>query len=121
MPPAINMIGQRFNRLLVIKRIGKDKNNNATWLCRCDCGNNKIAARTHLIHSNLKSCGCLYRRNLMNQRVGRLVVVERLGAKRVGKESKIFWRCQCDCGKGKILDTYSLASARTKSCGCLAM
>lgn len=29
------------------------------------------------------------------------------------------WLCQCDCGTVKNVDTYSLRSAGTKSCGCI--
>lgn len=31
------------------------------------------------------------------------------------------WYCLCDCGKGKTINTYSLTSRKTKSCGCLAV
>ena len=51
--------GQKFGKLLVIKRIGIDKHKHTTWLCKCDCGNEKIISKTNLIKGDSKSCGCL--------------------------------------------------------------
>ena len=51
------MIGQKFNRLLVLSeepRVGT----NSYWLCKCDCGNLKIARGSHLKSGGTKSCGC---------------------------------------------------------------
>lgn len=31
------------------------------WLCKCDCGNSKIARGSHLKEGDIKSCGCLVR------------------------------------------------------------
>ena len=53
-----NLIGQKFNRLKVIKFV-EIKNHNAMWLCRCDCGNEIIVSGNHLLTHNTKSCGCL--------------------------------------------------------------
>lgn len=49
----INLLGKRFTRLLIIKESGKD------WLCKCDCGNEKVISYAHLKTSHSKSCGCL--------------------------------------------------------------
>jgi len=32
--------------------------------------------------------------------------------------SKKFWVCSCECGKKHTMDTSSLTSSRTRSCGC---
>jgi hypothetical protein len=58
MPAVKNLEGQRFGRLLVIRR-GNKKGFGASWLCRCDCGNEKDATSHHLIQGNTRSCGCL--------------------------------------------------------------
>jgi hypothetical protein len=47
-------IGQRFFRLITIKKIDKER-----WLCKCDCGNEKIAKESYLKCGTTKSCGCL--------------------------------------------------------------
>jgi hypothetical protein len=48
----------RFGRLLAIRRIGKDRNRNAIWLCRCDCGNEASVMARELKSGRTKSCGC---------------------------------------------------------------
>ena len=53
----IDVAGQRFGRLTVIKRNGK-KYGGSAWLCKCDCGNEKTIALQHL-KNGTKSCGCL--------------------------------------------------------------
>lgn len=53
--------------------------------------------------------------NLIGQRFGKLVVVERTENNRKGNT---MWKCQCDCGKTKIALGYDLTHGRTVSCGC---
>ena len=55
-----DMAGQRFGRLLVIKRDGAYlKNRLAVWLCKCDCGNTSLVRGASLRRGTTKSCGCL--------------------------------------------------------------
>lgn len=55
----VNLAGQRFGRLIAIKRVPNEKPGNATWECQCDCGNKTISSTSHLKGSHTKSCGCL--------------------------------------------------------------
>ena len=59
MNKAPNLIGQRFNRLTVIKRKNNDKNNRARWLCLCNCSQLTIISTDSLRGGIIKSCGCL--------------------------------------------------------------
>lgn len=55
MPKPVNRIGHKYTRLLVIaKADGKDM-----WLCKCDCGVEKIANGRWLKSGDIRSCGCL--------------------------------------------------------------
>lgn len=61
--------GLKFNKLLVLEKANEStyaKNNykGIHWRCICDCGNEKIVKSSHLITSNVKSCGCA--RNMVN-------------------------------------------------------
>jgi len=47
----------KFHRLIVIK-YSHTKNNQAYWLCRCDCGKEKIIWGNDLRQNKIKSCGC---------------------------------------------------------------
>jgi len=55
----IDITGQRFSRLLVIKKFDKTDGNVIRWLCQCDCGKTKIISGQSLKSGLTKSCGCL--------------------------------------------------------------
>jgi hypothetical protein len=56
MPPCISLKGQRFGRLVVIKRYGSD--GHVIWKCRCDCGKSHNVRSNHLRLGLVQSCGC---------------------------------------------------------------
>ena len=56
---TIDMTGQVFGKLTVIKRTGSTRGGAAAWLCKCDCGNEAIISGGNLRSGNTKSCGCL--------------------------------------------------------------
>ena len=59
MTRLIDLTGQRFGRLVVIKRVPSIAGTtNARWLCRCDCGNETMVLGTTLRRGESKSCGC---------------------------------------------------------------
>lgn len=60
MGKVIDLTGKKFGRLTVIERVGVDKKKSATWLCKCDCGNKKVASRDNLQKGHTQSCGCLH-------------------------------------------------------------
>lgn len=54
----LELIGQRFERLLVIRE-AKQKKGRILWECLCDCGNICIPHGSSLRSGHTKSCGCL--------------------------------------------------------------
>lgn len=58
-PNVLDLAGNRFGMLVAIERAGKTKNDNALWLCLCDCGNTAIANATSLRKGDTVSCGCI--------------------------------------------------------------
>jgi len=48
--------GQRFGKLTVMA-FSQSKGKNSYWLCRCDCGTEKVIALSNL-KQGTKSCGC---------------------------------------------------------------
>ena len=60
-----DMTGQRFGRLLVIRKAPlphRAANGAVTgWLCHCDCGNEVVLSRKDLMSGDFNSCGCLLR------------------------------------------------------------
>ena len=64
MSKAKDLTGQRFGKLVVVKRAGSKKTKGgvirATWWCQCDCGSPlKEIKSTSLLMGHTKSCGCL--------------------------------------------------------------
>lgn len=58
----VDRSGVRYGRLVAIKRVGT-KHGEATWLCKCDCGNEVVVIGGNLTTGTTKSCGCLQREN----------------------------------------------------------
>lgn len=53
------LLQQRFGRWVVVSRQGTNKYRQSTWLCRCDCGNERIVPGLALRTGSSRSCGCL--------------------------------------------------------------
>ena len=129
-----DLTGERFGKLTVLKRADDyDKNNHIRrkWLCRCDCGKEKIVSQYCLEQGNTKSCGCLFEQHknrfgkenlhdLTGQKIGSWTVLERGENKNQGdgKSPITMWICKCDCGTIKSVSAQSLVTGRSKSCGC---
>lgn len=56
--PELKM-GERFNRLTIIRYSHSDKRWRKWYLTKCDCGKEKIIMGSAMTSGNTKSCGCL--------------------------------------------------------------
>jgi len=76
MSSFINIVGRRFGRLIAIKTNSTSKNGDVLWLCKCDCGNEKIIRCSSLTSGKTKSCGCLHKEIVKKNmvKIGRLCV-----------------------------------------------
>lgn len=54
-------------------------------------------------------------KNLVGVKIGRLLVIERIGT----QSGHPLWRCLCDCGNETTVITCDLMQRKTCSCGCL--
>lgn len=59
---AINLMGRKFGELIVIKRNYPNRNGQAIWLCKCNCGKEKNIRGQSLRNGNIKDCGCSERK-----------------------------------------------------------
>lgn len=66
MGKVIDISGQRFGRLTVFSFTGIVARK-AMWLCRCDCGTEKVIGGAFLRFGEPRSCGCL-RRDVSRER-----------------------------------------------------
>ena len=104
--------GTRFGLLTVVSYEG-----NSNWLCKCDCGNEKIVPRPLLLKGHTTSCGCLPKGRkpapiLPGDRFGKLTVIS------VDSPNVL---CHCDCGNDKVVNRTNLLRGDTRSCGCMAL
>lgn len=53
-----DLTGQRFGRLMVLEFV-PTQDRRSYWLCKCDCGAEKIIWAPDLKNGKTKSCGCL--------------------------------------------------------------
>lgn len=65
MGKIINLKGQKFGRLTVIKDVGRNNHGSILWLCQCDCGNKKVVNSGDLRKGNVSSCGCIRKTQLL--------------------------------------------------------
>lgn len=129
-----DMIGKKFNKLIVIEEAGKNKYGRILYKCKCDCGNEKIVPGVNLRNGTVKSCGCLVRdvakerrgkpcangKDLTGQRFGKLVVLgissRRGNSDGIGRGLR--FKCRCDCGNICEVSSRQLIHGGAISCGC---
>ena len=60
MPEKIDLTGQPFGRYTVIRECGRTKDGKVLWLCKCDCGREKVVRGSSLTRRKnpTVSCGC---------------------------------------------------------------
>lgn len=58
MPTKMNLMGRRFGKLTVVAEAPKNSSGKVRWLCRCDCGKERIVIGTFLTTGRITSCGC---------------------------------------------------------------
>lgn len=56
---AFDLTGEPFGRWKVLARAENSPQGQAQWLCRCECGNEKIVKSIILRRNLSRSCGCL--------------------------------------------------------------
>ena len=64
MGKKLDLRGQPFGKLTVLRENGRDKRNKVLWLCRCECGNVVTVRGDHLRNEHTTSCGCYNRERL---------------------------------------------------------
>lgn len=114
-PQFINRVGQRYGKLEVIKYVGMAKHS-VYYLCRCDCGNEKIIKYGSLCSGNTISCGCNHQEKMRSMltthgmaghgdRMHRLYRIYAAMKSRCYNPNGKYWNCYG--GKGiKICDEW---------------
>lgn len=112
-----DLTDQKFGKYTFVKFDSRDNRGNQLWLCRCDCGNEKIVRSSYVKFGHTKSCGCLKREreDFTGQKFNRYIFVS---FHSVDINGNYLWLCKCDCGTEKIVRSVDVKSGNIKSCGC---
>jgi len=122
----IDLTGQTFGKLTVIRLDHMHKKNGAYWQCSCNCGSNKVSiiSGKNIRQKKVLSCGCLIQENghknrddLLGKTFGNLTVFNF----EINDRHNLIWLCNCSCGSNKVVRTIgtSLKNGDVKSCGCI--
>lgn len=84
---VIDLTGQKFGKLTVLKSYGNDKWGERMWICNCECGNQTIVRSSDLRYGTTKSCGC-YARGLIGERSKKYNTYDLSGEYGIGYTSK---------------------------------
>ena len=113
--------GQKFGRWTLKKFIKKDKRYCQFWLCRCDCGTERIVNVSMLRKGQSKSCGCLKRDNIDEKRLN--YIGKEFGCWTILEFVRPYvggnvYVARCICGVEKEVNISALKKGKSKSCGC---
>lgn len=121
-----DLTGQRFGMLTVIRQDKSGEDRRIRWLCKCDCGNEKVVVGSYLTSGTTKSCGCMTSKwkqkqalehhkykDITGQKFNHLTALHYLGHS--------LWDCVCDCGNPvhKEVKYSDLVRGFVQSCGCV--
>ncbi len=112
-----NLIGEKFGMLTVIAQASSTAKGQRRWVCRCDCGTEKIVLGSNLKRGTTISCGCKHKNDLTGQRIGKLTVIgrsDKYGSR--GKRQMQLWECRCDCGAITYRATDTLTNPDISMC-----
>ena len=90
MSKVLDLVGQKFGRLLVVGCSGKDKWRHSRWLCICDCGKQKVIGISSLKGGKTKSCGCLQKEG---NNISHGHTIQRKGSRTYESWGHIIQRC----------------------------
>lgn len=93
------------------------KNKPTLNYCCKDCGN--LIKWWSALYGTGLCRSCSQRKDLINKRFGKLVVINQCFNKTYITENRIFWNCLCDCGNKHTVSTSNLIKGAVVSCGCL--
>ncbi len=105
MSSLLDLTGQRFGRLVVVKLAGRSACGHTMWSCRCDCGKTISTLGASLRAGKTTSCGCYHREVAASSCIARTTH----GQSRPHSPTYQSWmsmRLRCRATEGKAFDYY---------------
>lgn len=118
----LDLIGQRFGRLVVMEKMQETQERYALWRCQCDCGGEIFVNTKRLKRKTVTNCGCIPKTTAQNgpiaedltgRRFGELTVLHRTQNYR----GRTCWVCRCSCGNLHTSTAHELKQGKCISCG----
>ena len=111
-----DLTGRRFEKWTVVSFANRD--DGVRWLCRCECGRERIIRGADLTGGRSRSCkSCAKsgrpRKDYSGQTFGKWTV---LSFSHGGKHGSRWWLCRCECGHEQVIPLSWLASKEIGGC-----
>jgi hypothetical protein len=119
MPKLTDLTDRKIGHWSIVSRAANTKHGSARWLCRCECGTERIVFSFTLLNGRSTNCGCKNVLDLTNKTFNRLTAISRHPENT--KAGKAKWVCRCECGEETIVIGSHLLNGNTTSCGCAAL
>lgn len=112
-----NLIGKRYDKLVVVEQMETTKQGQRRWLCKCDCGGTCVATTGNLNSGHATNCGCKKSPDLTGKVFGKLTVLGRSDKRNSrGKRTTPMWECRCECGAITYKATDTLTNPDMSMC-----
>jgi hypothetical protein len=115
-PDFLDLTGQKFGKIAVIKYSIERIDGEITWECKCDCGYVKMIKGDNL--RSTSNCGQRQCKTGYNDLTGKLFG-KLVAVKYTHTIVNDYWDFYCSCGKTINILAHNVTKGHTKSCGCI--
>ena len=83
--PRVDLTGKKYGRLTVVSVSHRDKHREYHWLCKCECGTEKVLKMDDFKNGETRSCGCLQLEITRDSRVRMEMLIKESNARNEGR------------------------------------
>lgn len=125
-----DLVGKKFGKLTVIKRLENTIERRRVYLCKCECGNTTKVKAKYLNRGDTRSCGCYkkdfskyeeknYKEALtkIGEKYGKLTIID---IEKDENKKKYMMICRCECGNISKKFYSDIKNGEIVSCGCFS-
>ena len=118
MTKAIDITGQKFGCITILKRVENDSQGRTQFLYKCNCGKEKIGRGKDIRNGKIISCGCTKGKTSAVDITGQQFNLLKAVKYEYSQKDKQYWSFLCDCGQTTIKPKHDVMLGKIKSCGC---